>query len=84
MITINREGMGKKLRELRGSRTIKEISDATGLAWSTICSYELGQRVPEDKNKVKLAKYYNVTIQELFFEDDITGSDTTYSNNNGG
>lgn len=73
--------IGKNLRKLRGSRTIQEVSDATGLGWSTICSYELGKRIPEDRNKVILARYYNLTVQELFFDEDIAESDNAISNN---
>ena len=63
--------VGKRLRELRGSRTIKEVSDATGIGWSTLCMYELGQRRPSDEVKIILAKYYGMTVQELFYDDDI-------------
>lgn len=78
---LNAIQIGKNLRKLRGDRTIQEVSDATGLGWSTICSYELGNRIPEDRNKVILAKYYNSTVQELFFDEDIAGSDSAKSNN---
>ena len=71
---LDRLGIGKKLRELRGTRTIQEVSDATGIPWSTICMYELGQRLPGDDNKIILANYYNVTVGELFFEMDIAKS----------
>lgn len=76
---MNRVDIGKRLRKLRGNRTIQEVSDATGLGWSTICMYELGRRVPEDQNKVTLARYYKVTVQELFFDEDITKSDNACS-----
>lgn len=66
--------IGTKLRELRGNRTIQDVSSDTGLGWSTICSYELGRRIPEDDNKIVLARYYNTTVQELFFDDDIADS----------
>ena len=63
--------IGRRLRELRGKRTIKEVSDATGIGWSTLCMYELGKRRPSDGVKVILAEYYGVTIQQLFYDDDI-------------
>lgn len=75
--------IGKKLRELRGSRTIQDVSDATGLGWSTICMYELGRRIPEDNSKVILARYYNKTVQELFFDYDIANGDNANGNNAG-
>jgi len=30
--------------------------------------YELGYRVPRDEIKMKLADYYGVTVQSLFFD----------------
>jgi len=63
--------IGQRLRKLRGTRTIKEVSDATGIGWSTLCMYELGKRRPSDGVKVILAEYYGVTIQQLFYDDDI-------------
>jgi hypothetical protein len=68
--------IGERLRELRGTRTIKDVSDDTGLGWSTICMYELGRRIPEDDNKVVLARYYNTTVQALFYDSDIANSNS--------
>jgi transcriptional regulator with XRE-family HTH domain len=70
--TVNSVEIGQELRRLRGSRTIQEVADATGLGWSTICMYELGKRRPDDENKVTLAKYYGVSVQQLFYPDTIT------------
>ncbi len=69
--------IGEKLRRLRGNRTIQTVSDGTGLGWSTICMYELGRRIPEDDNKLILANYYNVSVQELFYDHDIAKSNMT-------
>lgn len=71
--------IGNKLRKLRGDRTIQVVSDDTGLGWSTICMYELGRRIPEDDKKIILAKYYNVTVQELFYDTEIADSNTAES-----
>lgn len=69
--------IGKKLRKLRGSRTIQDVSNETGIGWSTICMYELGHRIPSDDNKIVLAKYYGTTVQNLFFDGDIAKSNIT-------
>lgn len=77
---MDRVEIGKRLRELRGTRTIQEVSDATGIGWSTVCMYELGYRMPSDDNKIKLANYYNVTVGQLFFDYDISYRNSTKSN----
>lgn len=61
------EGIGARLRELRGSKSITEVANAIGIAQSTLSMYENGERIPRDSIKIKLAKYYGVSIEMLFF-----------------
>ena len=60
--------MNNKLVKLRGTRTQEEIANAIGISISAIGMYETGQRVPRDEIKVKLANFYNVSIESLFFD----------------
>ncbi len=64
--------IGKRLRRLRGEKTLQNVSDATGLGVSALTMYELGQRMPRDEAKLALACYYGLTIDELFFNPDFT------------
>lgn len=59
---------GQKLRELRGDRTQAEVSDATGVTPSAYSMYENDVRVPNDDAKKRIADYYKVTVQYLFFD----------------
>lgn len=59
---------GKKLVELRGKKSQQEVAKAIGIATSTLGMYEIEQRVPRDSVKRLIAKYYNKTVQEIFFE----------------
>ena len=65
---LNRKEIGSRLRELRGKRTQKEVANALGITFSAVSSYELGNRVPSDEMKVKLANYYDVNVQDIFFK----------------
>lgn len=58
---------GKRLRELRGSRSATEVADAIGVSLSLYSMYERGERTPSDKIKILLARYYKTTVQHLFF-----------------
>ena len=58
--------IGERLKRLRGSRTIKEVSEALGVSESALSMYENGARVPRDEIKIKLANYYKKTIQFIF------------------
>lgn len=56
-----------KLRRLRGDKTQEEVADAIGVTKSAWAMYERGERTPRDEIKVKIAKYFGVTVEELFF-----------------
>ena len=66
--TINPVLIGKRLRCLRGSKTIEEVAKDLKLSVSAIGMYERGCRIPRDDTKVELARYYGKTVQELFFD----------------
>lgn len=57
-----------KLIDLRGEKTQAEIAQAIGVGRSTYSMYENGMRIPSDSVKVKLADFFKVTVQELFFD----------------
>lgn len=66
---MNSNISGKRLRELRGTRTQKEIGNAVGVNPNTISMYESGERTPSDKVKIKLAQLFGVTVGNIFFEE---------------
>lgn len=61
--------LGKRLKELRGDRNRDKVAEAVGISSSALGMYECNKRVPRDDVKKKLADYFGVTIQQLFFED---------------
>ena len=68
--------MNNKLVKLRGTRTQEEIANAIGISISAIGMYETGQRVPRDEIKVKLSNFYNVSIESLFFDNNVHSEKT--------
>ena len=64
---IDASAIGERLKRLRGTRTLKEVSECIGISESALSMYENGARVPRDEIKIKLAKYYKKTIQSIFF-----------------
>ena len=68
--------MNNKLVKLRGTRTQEEIANAIGISISAIGMYETGRRVPRDEIKVKLANFYNVSIESLFFDNNVHSEKT--------
>ena len=59
--------VGKKLRELRGNRTQREISKELEITKSSYAMYERDERTPRDEVKIRIANYFGVSVQELFF-----------------
>lgn len=58
---------GVRLRELRGIRTRTGVAREIGMAYSTLQSYEDGKREPSGAVKQKLAEYYGVSVDSIFF-----------------
>lgn len=59
--------IAERLVQARGDKRREEVASAVGISLSAISMYENGERVPRDEIKVRLAKYYGITVQELFF-----------------
>lgn len=64
---IDAQTIGERLRTLRGTKTQKEVGDAIGVTAMAISLYERGERVPNDGVKVALARYFNSTVEAIFF-----------------
>ena len=55
------------LRSMRGDRRREIVAAAVGISVSALSAYENGTRIPRDGTKCALARYYNVSVEELFF-----------------
>lgn len=64
---MDREKVGVYLKELRGTRTQSEVAEAVGVTTMAISQYERGERIPNDEMKIKLARYFQKTVEEIFF-----------------
>lgn len=59
--------IAKRLKILRGERSVAEVAAAIGVSKSTIGMYESGHRIPKDAIKKKIAEYFNSTVDAIFF-----------------
>lgn len=66
------KGYGKRLRELRGNRSREEVAKAVGISVSALSMYECEERSPRDGIKIDLAEYFGSTVQDIFFNRDVT------------
>lgn len=66
---MNGKEIGERLRKLRKSfkMTKRFVAQSLGIGYSSVCAYEYGTRIPSDEMKVKLAKFYGVSVEKLFY-----------------
>lgn len=55
-----------KLRIAKG-KSRAEVAKAIGVSVSAVAMYELGERIPRDDVKVKIAKYFGKSVSTIFF-----------------
>ena len=51
---MNAKEIGKRLVELRGSKTQEQVANAVGISVSALSMYECGERIPRDPIKIAL------------------------------
>lgn len=64
---IDRKAIGILLMKLRGDRTQREVALALNISEPAIRHYESGKRSPSDNIKIKIARYYDKEVAEIFF-----------------
>ena len=59
--------LGERLAYLRRKESIsqKELGEKLNISHYTISSYEKGRSEPNDEIKVRIARYFNVTLDYL-------------------
>ena len=60
----------RKMVAFRADRTQKQVAQEMGIPSSTYAMIESGHRFPRRELQVKLARYFNTTVDELFFSED--------------
>ena len=67
------EGMAQRIRELRKARKLsqEELAEAVGTTRQTITSIEVGKYTASLPLAYKIARYFGLTIEEVFDFSDI-------------
>lgn len=65
---VSAEIIAQRLRSLRGEQSQEEAAKALDISLSALSTYENGLRIPRDEIKLAFARYYNTSIEALFFE----------------
>lgn len=66
---MNRESMARNLVSLRKKKgeTQEVVASNLNISSSSLAQYETGQKVPRDDVKIRIASYYETTVQDIFF-----------------
>lgn len=59
--------VAERLIKARGDKRREDVAKAVGVSVSAIAMYENGERIPRDETKIRLADYFETTVQQLFF-----------------
>lgn len=74
---MNSNKIGKNIKNLRTKRKMSqaELAKALNISVGAIAMYETGARIPRDEIKVKIAKYFDTTVESIFLISFVTLSD---------
>ena len=68
---LNTEVIAKTLIELRGDKSREKVAADLNISVSAIKMYELGERIPRDDIKIRIAKYYGRSVGSIFFTHEV-------------
>lgn len=64
---MNSGEIGKKMKALRGEQSPSFIAKELGISKSALFMYERGERIPRDEVKIRIAKLYGCSVEDIFF-----------------
>jgi transcriptional regulator with XRE-family HTH domain len=59
--------VGEKLKTLRGKKTRQRVAKDLGISYSMYIKLERNERNASDEMKVRISKYYEKSIEHIFF-----------------
>jgi putative transcriptional regulator len=58
---------GERLRKYRGKKSVEQVASDLGISVSAYTKYERDERTPRPPIMIKIAEYYNKSVQTIFF-----------------
>lgn len=65
---LDAKEIGNRLLRLRGKIPREVVAKEVGISVSAIGMYENGERIPRDDIKIRISKFYQRSVQEIFFD----------------
>ena len=68
-VNMDAKKIGKKIKTLRESKNIsrEKFANSVNISTSALSMYETGQRIPRDEVKLRIARYFETSIEDIFF-----------------
>ena len=68
--TISGSRIGKTIKMMRVERklTIEGLAKEIGTSSSAVNMYECGMRIPRDEIKIRIAEFFGVPVESIFFQ----------------
>ena len=66
---IDSAKIGNRLRGIRTERgeTAEDVAKSIGVSTRAIAMYEIGQRIPRDEIKIRIAEHFGMSVESIFF-----------------
>ena len=64
---VGKAEMGRRLKKLRGNKRQSDVAKAVNITRNALANYESGIRIPRDDVNARLANYYNLPLESIFF-----------------
>ena len=64
---IDATAIGKRLVDKKKKKSRQTVAKDLKISVSALQMYENGKRIPRDEVKVRIAEYYNTSIEAIFF-----------------
>jgi transcriptional regulator with XRE-family HTH domain len=63
--------IGRRIKNLRESKhySQEKLGELVGVSTSTICMYEIGERIPRDELKIKISSALGKSVNYIFFKE---------------
>lgn len=62
--------IGETIRGLRTERklTAEQLAEEIGITTSAVIMYENGRRIPRDEIKIRIAMFFDKTVESIFYK----------------
>ena len=66
------QAIGARLKALRAGNSREDVCAEVGISLSALAMYERGERIPRDEIKLRFARLYGKSVDEIFYAQENT------------